>query len=69
MRIAMIKPWKVLQEITEEDGVMVTLEVYYRARKGTSLIDEKLQIGVKIPKNANQDELITSFLLKNGWIQ
>jgi hypothetical protein len=61
----MIKPWKVLQEITEEDGVMVTVEVYYRARKGTSLIDEKLQIGVKIPKNANQDGLITSFLLRS----
>lgn len=65
----MIKPWKEIQEIIEEDGVMVTVEVYYRARQGTSLIDEKLQVGIKIPHKANKDDLITHFLQKNGWIQ
>lgn len=65
----MIKPWKEIQAITEEDGIMVTVEVYYRARQGTSLIDEKLQIGIKIPKNGDKDEIIAIFLRKNGWIQ
>lgn len=69
MRVAMIRPWKVIQEITEEDGIMVTIEVYYRARRGTSLIDEKLQVGIKVPNNTDKEEYITVFLQNNGWIQ
>lgn len=48
---------------------MVTIEVYYRARRGTSLIDEKLQVGIKVPNNTDKEEYITVFLQNNGWIQ